>query len=80
MVPLSILLFKLKYFGFPSTVFRWFPFNLSGRSQSVIEPNDEKSESFDIEIGVPYGSVLGSLLFILFTVLRCVLKHSKYNV
>ena len=62
----DILLKKLSLYGLDSTTVRWFESYLSGRSQRVFVEGSF-SELLDLEAGVPQGSVLGPLLYILFT-------------
>ena len=53
-------------FGFTSTVCRWFTAYLLDRSQSV-KIDSVISKCFKLNFGVPKGSVLGPLLFSLYT-------------
>ena len=61
----DILLHKLDYYGFRGIVLDWFRDYLSNRTQYV-SYNDNKSDLKTILCGVPQGSILGSLLFILY--------------
>ena len=62
----SILLSRLQYkFGFDGLVLSWFKSYLPGRSFKVLL-NDVLSDTFDQEWGVPQGSCLGPLLFVLY--------------
>ena len=65
----TILLDRLsRYFGFSRTVLRWFSFYLTGQIQSVtIHFSNTASSSRRLEFGVPQGSILGPLLFTLYT-------------
>ena len=61
----TILLKKLEMYGITSTELKWFSSYLSGRKQ-VVKCHQETSEFCDISCGVPQGSVLGPILFLLF--------------
>ena len=59
------LLFKLKKFGVGGTLLDWFTNYLKDRCQRVII-NGQKSDWQQIKAGVPQGSNLGPLLFLVF--------------
>ena len=59
-----ILISKLEHYGVRGSALRWFESYLSGRTQYV-EFNVICSESCQIKCGVPQGSILGPLLFLL---------------
>ena len=61
----SILLHKLEHYGFRGIVLEWFENYLSNRTQYVAF-NNCTSEPGNITCGVPQGSILGPLLFILY--------------
>ena len=61
----EILLQKLKHYGIRNTALSWFKTYLSGRFQFV-SVSDVKSCLKAIKHGVPQGSVLGPLLFLIF--------------
>ena len=61
----DILLFKLKYYGFQDSSFELMKSYLSNRRQYV-SFDDVDSEYLTIDIGVPQGSILGPLLFLIY--------------
>jgi retron-type reverse transcriptase len=61
----SNLLNKLQEFGVQSVEMEWFAKYLFNRSQ-VVNYNGSLSEKFQLTSGVPQGSILGPLLFILY--------------
>ena len=60
-----ILLNKLEFYGFRGVVNKWFQSYLTGRNQNV-SINGINSSLKAISCGVPQGSVLGPLLFLLY--------------
>ena len=61
----DILLRKLKRYGIRGNVYKFFESYLSSRSQFV-KIDDVKSSLLNIAFGVPQGSILGPLLFLIF--------------
>ena len=61
----ELLLDKLKCYGFSNIVHSWFKSYLSDRKQAVF-CNGKLSDFLHINFGVPQGSVLGPILFLLF--------------
>ncbi len=61
----DILLHKLSYYGINGTSLNLMKSYLSGRKQFV-EIDNVKSETIEIKTGVPQGSILGPLLFIIY--------------
>ena len=61
----KILLDKLYAHGLRNNIYEWFRSYLANRSQYVMY-NNSKSETKHITHGVPQGSILGPLLFILY--------------
>ena len=61
----GILLTKLYHYGFRGISQKWFENYLTHRKQ-LLSYNTGKSENEDTQCGVPQGSILGPLLFILY--------------
>ena len=61
----ALLIHKLHYFGINSSILAWLRSYLSNRKQHVIL-NDVTSSWSSVTSGVPQGSILGPLMFILY--------------
>ena len=65
-VDTSILLGKMKIYGFDESSIEWFQSYMTGRSQKVYI-DGHLSDALSLEVGVPQGSILWPLLHILYS-------------
>jgi hypothetical protein len=80
----TLLLSKLAYYGFDYKTINWFATYLSDRSQRVEVQNTEGLVMSSQEVlttrGVPQGSILGPILFILYSAdITGNIRHCKFH-
>ena len=62
----QILLNKLLHYGITDNNLKWFSTYLSNRKQFILYNHNKQSEILQIQCGVPQGSILGPLLFLVY--------------
>ena len=62
----NILLKKMEKYGIKNIALDWFKSYLYNRKQCVVSDNNKYSDLLEIKCGVPQGSILGPLLFLIY--------------
>ena len=84
-INIQLLISKLKYYGFDHNAVKWFQSYLSNRQQLVdlrlSDGTTLRSAPIPVDRGVPQGSILGPIIFILYCadIIRC-LQRCKYHI
>ena len=62
----NILIEKLLHYGVKGNNLKWFSSYLTNRKQFILYNENQKSSTLVIKCGVPQGSILGPLLFLIY--------------
>ena len=73
----NILLFKLKRYGIHETALQWINSYLSD-PEHFVSWNQSHSSVLNLNIGVPQGSILGPLLFLIY-ITRLLIQVISYH-
>lgn len=81
----NLLLSKMSFYGFDNSALKWFHSYLDGRSQHVEVSQEDGTKlcsgTTPLKRGVPQGSILGPILFIMYTadLTECI-DNSKFHI
>ena len=62
----KVLLRKMEIYGIGGNTFKWFENYLTNRKQCIHTSNIKNTDLIDVVCGVPQGSMLGPLLFLIY--------------